>query len=410
MRLLDCLQFPSEMTMTTARYPLSILTLAMLASPIFAADATAGKVLFDARWRLESVDDDAFADSALANTLRTRVGYQTSVHSGWSGVVELEANQHLFGEDFNSTANGQTAYPTVLDPDNSELNQAYVRYAPDAATRFTLGRQRIQWDNQRFFGNVGWRQNEQTFDALDVQHTFKSGLTLRYDYLDRAQRVTGADHPNDDLARYLLDAHLLALSAKAGPGTLTGYAHFIDNQTLPLTSHRNLGLRYTAKKEVPDGLGWLATAEYAKQDAYADGAAAIDAHYLLLEGGVVWKAHAFKAAWEQLGGNGSYGFATPFATLHAFNGWADKFLNTPVNGLEDAYLGWNRKFGKATAALVWHDYRSDAGSRHYGNEWNASLAYGFDKHWSGLLKFADYRADDFARDTRKVWVSVEYVY
>ena len=396
--------------MTTVRLTLSALTLALISSPVFAAEAGSGKILFDARWRLESVDDDAFADSASANTLRARLGYQTALHAGWSGVIELEVTQHLFGEDFNSTANGQIAYPVILDPDNSELNQAFVRYAPDAGTQITLGRQRVQWDNQRFFGNVGWRQNEQTFDALDVQHSFKNGLKFRYDYLDRAQRVTGADHPNENLARYRLDAHLLALSGKAGPGTLTGYAHFIDNQTLPLTSHRNLGLRYTAKKEVPDGIGWLATAEYAKQDAYADGAAAIDSHYLLLEGGLVWKANTFKAGWEQLGGNGRYGFATPFATLHAFNGWADKFLNTPVDGLDDAYLGWNRKFGKATAAVAWHDYRADAGSRHYGSEWNASLAYAFDKHWAGLLKLADYQADTFARDTRKLWVSVEYVY
>jgi hypothetical protein len=141
--------------MTTSRFALSTLALALLASPVFAEDAGAGKILFDARWRLETVDDDAFADAALANTLRARLGYQSAVHSGWSGVIELEATQHLFGEDFNSTANSQTAYPTVLDPDNSELNQAYVRFAPDAANQFTLGRQRIQWDNQRFFGNVG---------------------------------------------------------------------------------------------------------------------------------------------------------------------------------------------------------------------------------------------------------------
>jgi hypothetical protein len=396
--------------MQTAGFNRNALILALLASPVFAADGDSGKPLFDARWRLETVEDDAFAEAAMAKTLRARLGYQTAVHSGWSGVIELEVNQHLFGEDFNSTANGQIAFPTILDPDNSELNQAYIRYAPDTKTQFTFGRQRLQWDNQRFFGNVGWRQNEQTFDAFDVQHTFGHGLKFRYDYLDRAQRVSGADHPNQNLARYQLDAHLLALSGKAGPGNLTGYAHFIDNQTLPLTSHRNIGLRYTAKKEAPDGVGWLATAEYAKQKAYADGSANIDADYFLLEGGLVWKTSTFKAGWEHLGGDGRYGFATPFATLHAFNGWADKFLTTPVNGLNDAYLGWNRKFGKLSAAVVWHDFSSDAASIHYGREWDASLGYAFDKHWSGLVKYADFQSDSFARDTSKLWLSVEYVY
>jgi hypothetical protein len=39
------------------------------------------------------------------------------------------------------------------------------------------------------------------------------------------------------------------------------------------------------------------------------------------------------------------GFTTPLATLHKFQGWADKFLTTPVNGLADLYVnaGYTRK-------------------------------------------------------------------
>ena len=32
------------------------------------------------------------------------------------------------------------------------------------------------------------------------------------------------------------------------------------------------------------------------------------------------------------------GFTTPLATLHKFQGWADKFLTTPPNGIEDLYV------------------------------------------------------------------------
>ena len=396
--------------MKPATLALNALTVALMAGPALAVEDSDGKLLLDARWRLESVADDAFVQDAFADTVRIRLGYQTPVRSGWSGVIEAEATQHLFSEDFNSTANGQVQFPTVVDPDNTELNQAYVRFAPGTKTQFSLGRQRVQWDNQRFFGNVGWRQNEQTFDALDIQHSFGNGTKLRYGYLDRAQRINGADNPNEDLARYRLNTHLLGAGHALGPGTLSGYAHFIENETLPLSSHRNLGLRYTARKDAPDGIGWLVSAEYAKQDSYADGAGKIDADYVLLEGGLVWKAGTFKAGWEQLGGDGSYGFATPFATLHAFNGWADKFLNTPASGLNDAYLGWNRKFGKLGAALVWHDFSSDAGSIHYGQEWDASLSWALDKKWTVLGKLADYQADEYLADTTKLWLSVEYVY
>ncbi len=387
------------------------LALAAPASIAAAAEtANEGHFNVDLRLRSESVNDDAFVHDANAITLRGRFGYRTPVRSGWSGFVEVEGTTHLSGDGYNSSDNGQVAYPGISDPDNAELNQAYVNYAPSSATRFTLGRQRLVYDNQRFFGNVGWRQNEQTFDALDGQHRFENGLTLRYSYLDRVQRVFGAHNDNRNLARWQLDAHLLSLSHAVGPGTLTGYAHFIDNQTLPLASHRNLGLRYVAKHDAPDGIGWLASVEFATQDDYADGSANIDADYFLAEGGVVWRGHTFKAGWETLGGNGLYGFATPFATLHAFNGWDDRFLTTPVNGLQDGYLGWSRKFGKLTANVAWHDFRSDRAGIHYGREWDASLGWAFAPRWTALVKLADYQADDVGFDVMKTWVSVEYVY
>lgn len=398
------------------------IAFALITTPLMAAETTTkpaepvaktasvGKLLFDARWRMELVDDEAFIEDAEANTLRLRIGYRTPEYHGWSGVIELEHTSHLFGEDFNSTANFQTAYPVVVDPDNTELNQAYVQYAPSEATKFMLGRQRVIYDNQRFFGNVGWRQNEQTFDAFNFEHRFNNGLNLRYSYLDRANRIYGADHPNEDFTRWQLDAHLLSLNHKLGPGVLTGYTHLIDNQTLPLNSHQNIGIRYAAKRDNKDGIGWLATGEYATQNDYANGSNIIDADYLLLEGGIVWKANTFKACYEQLSGNGLYGFATPFATLHAFNGWADRFLTTPVNGLEDSYLGWNRKFGKLTANIAWHDYQSDRLNIHYGQEWNASLSWAFAPKWNAMLKHADYQADDIGFDVRKTWISVEYVY
>jgi hypothetical protein len=366
--------------------------------------------ILDVRLRNESVADDAFANSADATTLRLRLGYRTPVISGWSGLIEIENTSHLFGERYNSSANHRTAYPTVADPDNTEINQAYVQYAPSAATRVTLGRQRLVYDNQRFFGNVGWRQNEQTFDALDMEHRFDNGLALRYSYLDRVQRVFGADNPTPSLARWMLNAHLLRASHALGPGTLVGYAHFIDNRTLPLTSHRNLGLRYTAKHDAKDGVGWLASLEYASQHPYADGSRLIDADYAFAEGGLVWRSNTFKAGWERMGGNGRYAFQTPFATLHAFDGWADRFLTTPANGLRDGYLSWNRGFGKLSATVVWHDFQSTHGSIHYGREWDASLGWAFAPHWNALAKVADYHAADVGVDVAKTWISVEYSY
>lgn len=374
---------------------------------------TASAAIFDARLRHEHVDDDLFARPADASTLRLRLGYRSAVHSGWSSLIEAEGTTHLFGDRYNSSDNGRTGFPAISDPDNAEINQAYVDYAPDPATHLRAGRQRLVYDNQRFIGNSGWRQNEQTFDALDLQHKLGTHTALRYSWLGRVQRVFGADNRQDNLARWLLDAHLFSVAYHRGPGTLTGYGHFIDNRSLPLSSHRNLGLRYAAmadfdKQGVASGLGWTLAAEFARQSPYADGDRRIGASYRLLEGGLVWNGYTMKAGVEELGGDGKTAFQTPLATLHAFNGWADRFLTTPAAGLQDRYLGWNRKWGKVTANLAWHDFRADHGAVHYGREWDASVAWAFAPHWNALVKAADYRADDVGADVGKTWISLEY--
>lgn len=284
-----------------------------------------------------------------------------------------------------------------------------MQWAPSASVQLRVGRQRLAWDNQRFIGNSGWRQNEQTFDALDLLHRGAGGWQWRYGYLARVLRVNGSDNPNSNLARWLLDAHLLGASHALGRGTLTGYAYFIENRSLAATSHRDLGLRYAARRERSGGIGWLATAEFARQEPYADGSANIGANYHLLEGGALIHGNTIKAGWERLGGNGRLGFATPLATLHAFNGWADRFLNTPADGLDDRYLGWNRKFGKLDATLIWHDFRAVRGHIHFGTETDASLGWAFRPHWTALAKLADFQAGDIGADVRKRWFGVEYV-
>ena len=387
--------------------------LRVAAAFVLCASAQAGasfelKPSLDVRLRHEHVEDDAFVRDADATTLRARLGLGVVFDPAWSALVEAEHTSHLFGERFNSTANGRTGYPTVPDPDNTELNQAWVRYAPTAATVATLGRQRILLDNQRFFGNVGWRQNEQTFDALDWQQSIGDALRLRYSYLDRVQRIFGVDHPQTTQGRWDLDTHLLSASSQFGIATVSGYAHLIDNDSLPLASHRNLGVRAVFAPPAQATPSWRAVAEFARQRPYAGGAGHQDADYLLLEGSVVLAGNTLHAGWEVLGGDGTYGFATPFATLHAFNGWADRFLATPPDGLRDAWLGWKRTFGKVNAQVAWHDFSADHGDADYGSEWDAALGWGFAPRWNLLFKLARYEADSLGRDASKAWVDLEY--
>jgi len=381
-----------------------------IALPVRAATPAATALEWDLRMRYEGVQDDALLRSADAATVRLRLGVRITPAPGWSGLLEGEAiagNQR-----YNSGANGRVAYPAVIDPRGVELNQAWLGWK-GARAATTLGRQRLLFDNQRWIGNVGWRQNEQTFDALALEVTPRKDLALRYAFLDRVHRVNGDDALDPRNRERALSSHLLNAAWKHGKQQVTGYAYLHEDRDLATSSSATWGLRWSGSRPLHAAtLGW--TLEAARQRDHANNPQRFSHAYWLLEPTVATRGITLRAGWEHLGGTGTHALQTPLATLHAFNGWADKFLVTPPGGLEDRYLGVGGSIGRERTGtrsawqLAWHDYRADHGGTHYGREWNASLSVPIAKGLSGLLKVADYRADGYARDTRKIWVQVEY--
>lgn len=389
----------------------TLLCLAVLAVLPDSAAAEAGKWNAAFRTRLETVDDDAFAHAADAATARLRLGWTQPLGAGFTLMAEGEAVREL-SDDFNSGANGRTGFPLVQDAHATELNQAWLQWR-GARIGATAGRQRIVLDNQRFVGNVGWRQNEQTFDALSLDGKPTDALTLRWHWLDRVHRVAG-DDARDPLARERdLDAHLFNAAWTSGRHVLAGYAYLLEDQDLPGASTRTIGARWTGALG-GDTRRWQWTLEAAQQADYADNPRGFSHGYFLAEPALVVAGLTWKAGWERLDGDGTHAFQTPLATLHAFNGWADKFVVTPPAGLDDRYVGVGGKAGrgdwagKVDWALAWHDYDAAHGDAGYGKEWNASLGLALGRGWNVLAKLADYSSDGFARDTRKFWLQVEW--
>ena len=399
----------------------AMFVLPAFAMPAFAADTAAQpqplQFEWNARLRHENVDDDAFAQTAEATTLRLRAGLRMHFGGNFNALVEGEGIAST-GDGYNSGANGRTTRPAITDPEGAELNQAWIGWK-DARVAATLGRQRLLFDNQRWIGNSGWRQNEQTFDALAVDWQLAAPLTLRLAWLDRVHRVNG-DDALDPLARERnLSSQLVNLGWKHGAQQLVGYAYLHDDADVASASTATYGARWTgARLRDGDGFGW--TVEAAHQRDYADNPLSFSHAYWLLEPTFASRGVTYRAGWEHLGGNGAHALQTPLATLHAFNGWADKFGVTPPGGLEDRYVGAGGKFGrdahagKYTWAVTWHDYRADHDianiSSRYGTEWDASLGFPVHGPLNGLVKFADYRSDGFARDTRKLWLQLEWVH
>ncbi|MDZ4348893.1 MAG: alginate export family protein [Xanthomonadaceae bacterium] len=398
--------YPRPVRAALARVPIGLAALALIGVPVASAQ-TASPWRVDLRYRFEQVDDDALARDAKAHTVRLRVGYQHSFSAGWRAYLEGEHVESLNGQ-FNSTANGKTGFPVVADPEDTELNQAWLGYAGERIEG-RLGRQRILIDNHRFLGNVGWRQNEQTYDAVWLAGSPLPGLRAQYGYLNRVHRVFSDAAINPLLREREHDSHFVDLDYAVAPALkLGGYVFLLKDEDAPTDSSSTWGVRAVGSHALNDRINLAVRAEYARQSDYRNQPLDFGLDYWRFEPSVTLKGVTFKTGWERLDGDGSKGFATPLATLHAFNGWADRFLATPADGLDDRFVGLSGTLGKASWAVVRHEFDAARGSADYGYEWDASLSYPLPGGLTALVKLADYQSDGFATDVSKFWFQLEY--
>lgn len=386
------------------------LTTASQAQSVDAQDAPV-QLEWNARLRHEQVDSAAYSPHAYADTLRLRLGIRAHIGYGWSYFIE-GAGTASADDHYNSGANGQVAYPSITDPSGAELNQAWLAWQGDAFG-LKAGRQEVTLDNQRWVGNVAWRQLEQTFDAVALQWKPGAHWTLRYDWLDRVNRVAGPDAVNP-LARHRdLNTHLLNAAWSGDGQQVTGYAYLHKDRQVAAASTSTYGLRWTGKPGTDGGLGW--SVEGARQYDYANNPQSFAHNYWLVEPSWTQWGVTGKLGAEYLGGDGHTALQTPLATLHAFNGWDDQFTVTPLGGLKDYYASLNGSMGRSTIGsrlgwtVAYHQYRATKGSVRYGSEWDASLSYALMPGLNALLKAADYRADRYGYDDTKLWLQLEWV-
>jgi len=370
-----------------------------------------GKAGLDLRYRYESVEQSDRPATAEANTLRLRLNLASGAVGGFSGFAEFDHVQVVGDEHYDSTRNGLTRYPVVADPEGTDLNQAYLQYAGPAGTTLRLGRQRIRLDGERFIGPVGWRQNEQTYDAFSVETKALPGATVTYAYLDEVRRVFGPDSGAPP-ATFDSASHLLNLKfGKLPVGALTFYGYFLDFDDAPQLSSDTYGARYDGSHALGERLKFGWALEYARQRDAGDNQARIDAAYSLIELGLKGSAAGVVVGREVLSGERGIftattnpAFQTPLATLHKWQGWADKFLTTPGAGIEDTYIGLNGSIAGFNGQAVWHDFKAEATSLDYGTELDLSVSRKFAKRYELLIKYADYSADGLFTDTRKFWL------
>ncbi len=365
------------------------------------AALSGGDVSADLRLRYEAAEQDNALKDADALTLRTLLGYRTQAWNDLSAFVEME-NVSALIDDYSGMP-PPVAYSLIPDPDGTETNQWGLSYSGIKGLTATVGRSKLIFDNARWVGNVGWRQNEQTYDGVFLKYSSQQAMTLQYAHLTNINSIFFA---NLDIDAQLFNAQWVASPLLA----LTGYAYLIDfeNTTANTPDADTLGLRVSGGHRFGNGFGLSYVAEFASQEAETP-LGEFDADYTLFELGASYKGIKLTIAQEVLGSDdGQYGLMTSLATLHAFNGWTDQFLFTPVTGLEDHFATLSGALGKFKWLAMYHDYQSDEGSLDYGSEWGAVLSRALGSGFLGGVKYGNYRAEDRSTDTEKLCVWLQW--
>jgi len=395
--------------MKTARTTPLFAVLLALAVPAAAEEASSlgealkkGELSLGLRYRFEHVDEDAFDETAEASTLRTLLGYTTRPLYGlsatlrFSNVTDIGTLDRYNDAGAGTNGNGVTDRPVIADPQLTRVDQVSLAFER-GDTRIEGGRLPISLDDERFVGPVGWRQNTQSFTTARIVNRSIDRTELSYAFLERAWTITGGERP--------MASHLIRAAVDLPVGKVVGYAYLLDfdREADAGASTATWGLRFSGSR--PAGRASVRyAAAWAYQKDHGANPGRVRAAYYRIDLGVGVPKLGVDAGWEVLEGSPGDGrFTTPLATLHAFNGWADRFLNTPPAGLEDLFVGLRGSAGRLSWNAVFHDFRAQSGGDSYGRELDLQAVLSTSWKQAFGLKAAFYDTKGFSTDTSKVW-------
>ena len=405
-------------------------TILMTTAPLAQAEESiinalsSGKASYSARVRYENVDQENLSEEANAYTARLTAAYKTGTYYGFGLFGEVESVHSLFSNNYAHPSQAKGAkYPVIADPNETELNHGYLFYTGLEDTSVKLGRQALTYRGapfHRHIGTVAWRQNWQTLDAFSISNQSLSDTTINYAYVWNVNRIFGEDAP-EPLDNFDSDSHLFNVQYSGFKAAkIEAYAYLYDFENADAFSTNTYGLRLSGAKPISDATKVIYTAEYATQSDAADNPNSIDADYILAEFGTKISFNGpintllLKASYAlQEGNGGADRFVTILGTNHAYQGWADKFLVTPGDGVEDIYLTAVTTAYGIKFVAAYHDFSSDNNSYDYGTEFDVMATKKVGKNYTVGLKYADYNADNNALnigptavDTTKLWAFV----
>ena len=375
----------------------------------------------EARIRYETAEQDDIVARAHALTMRGRGGARLARGAISASII----GQGILAavDTYYDGLTGAASRPLVADPQNIALYIAQLQYSVRDLT-VTAGRQKIALDDERFVGNVAFRNNAQTFDAVRAEIAPAQGLKLDLSYVWSVRTIWGIDGKEGRQQAVGGDSVLANIGWKTPIGTLTGFAYLVDQDEAAVQGYRlssqTYGARLAGSHVLATSVKLAYQASYARQSDWGRNPGDYRAGYWLADASLDVHGWKIGAGYEVLGaakgrvaGSPFTSFQTPLGTNFKFQGWADKFLTTPPDGVRDLYMGGGYgagqmgSFSAVSLQGTWHRFESDRFGQHYGNEIDL-LASAKVRGTTIALRYAHYEAETLATDTDKLWVQLDW--
>lgn len=401
----------------------STFVLSCACAPLIASEALP-EIDFGLRTRWETAK---FAEEkAHALTVKARVNIEERLTDQFAAIIQVDHVATL-NDAKHSDGVLQTSKPTIADPQGTEINQANLEYEWNE-THFTFGRQHIAYSDERLIGGVEFRQNDQTYDALQIEHLILSGSKVSVAYIHNVNRIFGdsADknldkddirfntlngvRPKALLGDHHIDGWLLHSHLKEWDYfELDAYGYSVHNYHVRSFSNRTLGIEGRYKRKIGK-VKIASAAELAYQKQPSQNSEWIG--YRKLSASIEMYGLSLGGRHELLTENKGNAFITPLATLHRFQGWADQFLVTPNIGLEDNSVNIKWRARPWTIDARYHWFSSDTGNFEFGEELNVDLIFQPKRKHQVKLRYADFNHDPEQTlkpiDVRKVFLMYSY--
>ncbi|WP_262696190.1 hypothetical protein [Kordiimonas aquimaris] len=363
--------------------------------------------------RLQIGDNDFLSRRATGLTQSVRLAAEKTITPRLTFLVEGEAVVAIVDKFNDGTGNNPNRL-LIPDPNTLELNRLQLQYSLDEQSFLTVGRQILAIDDQRILGATPFRQNTQTFDAVHFSKRFGSQATFQAGYFNKVYRPLGGDNIN---GRFAGNSYFLTGNIETPLGRLGGFHYALDLESGPdvnannRASSQTTGVRLDGRLHRENyGVDWEGA--YARQRDYADSPLNYDAKYWLAKILLYKGETRFGFSTEVLGGGGEQSFQTPLASLRKFQGFANVFLITPINGVVDieANFAWKAgtiaAFERVSAKISHHWFSAERGGANYGNETDVTIE---GTYRGNVLSVgvASYRASTFATDTTRFFLSLQ---